>query len=91
MFAFLAGEFWFIISHFSNITFQGLLSSLREMYLSMQVFYLDNLDFGQLNTDHQLRPRYKDFGPEIVKELVSHDKVDNDRTGSCVFGRTKVA
>jgi hypothetical protein len=56
----------------------------------MQVFYLDNLDFGQLNTDQKLRPRYRDFGAEVVKKLVSQDKVESVTCGFAAFGHTKV-
>jgi hypothetical protein len=56
----------------------------------LQVLYLDNLDFGTLNKDHQLRPRYKDYSSDVVKNLVAEDRVENCSTVIAEFGRTKV-
>jgi hypothetical protein len=54
------------------------------------VFYLDNLDFGPLNTDQQLRPRYRDYSSDVVKNLVAEDKFEIHSTVMAEFGRRKV-
>jgi hypothetical protein len=55
------------------------------------VFYLDNLDFGPLNGDQQIRPRYKAFSCDLVKNLVYEDKIENGASAITEFGCTKVA
>lgn len=54
------------------------------------MFYLDNVDFGPLNADNKLRPRYKNFSYEILKNLVNEDKIENGTSEIAEFGRTKV-
>ncbi|KAF8659775.1 hypothetical protein HU200_058237 [Digitaria exilis] len=55
-----------------------------------KVFYLDNLDFGVINTSHRLVPRAREYTYPVLKKLVAADKNDNIGTGISSFGRTKV-
>jgi hypothetical protein len=55
------------------------------------VFYLDNLDFGPLNSDQHIRPRYKAFSCDLVRNLVYEDKIEYGGSAIAEFGSTKVA
>lgn len=54
------------------------------------MFYLDNLDFGVINTSHRLVPRAREYTYPVLKKLVAADKNNNIGTGISSFGRTKV-
>jgi hypothetical protein len=56
----------------------------------LQVFYLDNVYFGQLNDNRKLTPRYKYFPWDIVKNMLHEDKIDSGLGGITEFGRAKV-
>lgn len=39
----------------------------------MQVFYLDNIDFGVLNLPHDIFPRWKQFSTDCLNSMIQAD------------------
>lgn len=56
----------------------------------MQVYYIDNVDFGPNNYTHDVLPRVVDFPYRIVQDLVGDDKYRSGVAGARSFGENKV-
>lgn len=54
------------------------------------MFYLDNMDFGELNIDNKFMPRCKYYTWVMVKKLVAASKIDSAGQTSVRFGHAKV-
>ncbi|KAL6646869.1 hypothetical protein ACP70R_015563 [Stipagrostis hirtigluma subsp. patula] len=49
--------------------------------LILQIFYLDNMDFGRLNLEHSKFPRISAFTTELIKQMIQADTCHGP--GSC--------
>jgi hypothetical protein len=56
----------------------------------MQIFYLDNLDFGPSKTRHFNRPRVADFSCSILDKLFALDTNSSSTNDTNKFGITEV-
>lgn len=56
----------------------------------MQIYYIDNIDFGKKNCPHQMLPRVMDFPYRTVQDLVGDDKTITGAAGGTLFGQNKV-
>lgn len=56
----------------------------------MQVFYLDNLNFGKLTTSKKIFPRVLEYPYDLLKTLEKEDRQHIGQTGLVEYGRHEV-
>lgn len=56
----------------------------------LQVLYLDSIDIGILNLEHNTVPRIMFFGAESMKSMILADTVDDDISG-IQYGKSQVS
>ncbi|CAL5015641.1 unnamed protein product [Urochloa decumbens] len=72
-----------ILSGNKTVTLDGCL-------LFLVVFYLDNVDFGTMNSSHNLLPRIVDYPYALVKLLVRNDQQPKMEPHTTEYGRNKL-
>lgn len=63
---------------------------LTYFNIEMQVFYLDNMNFGNLTPSKKVLPRILDYPYRILKILEKEDKYQMSATGVAEYGMHEV-
>ncbi|KAL6615921.1 hypothetical protein ACP70R_038191 [Stipagrostis hirtigluma subsp. patula] len=64
--------------------------TLDGCLILLQVFYLDNIEAGDMKTSQQMFPRVSEFTYQRIKRMIAHDRDGSNKCSLEAFGNSKL-